>query len=327
MPVITSIHPHMNITKTNRPSHQFARLTALATTFTLALALESAVAAKPAPPAYTTSVIARGLHRPTGIVASVDEEIYFSEVPNPGVPNAGNAVKKLDLEENEITTVHEGEPEPTNLALDHRGTLYWTCKSAGVILEMNADGTASPLLRNLKKPSGIALDKKGNVYFTEVPTPGVPGTAGGSNSVSAFDGTGTEVLHVGEPEPTDIASTRRGEIYWTCKSAGVILEQDADGKTTTLLRGLSKPTGIALNHKGTKLFWTEVPTPGVSGANGGTNKVWELNLKTKVKTLVDSGDPEPTDVTVDRDGSIYWTCTSAGVIVKAKPARRDRNDD
>ncbi len=317
----------MNNTKTNRPSHQFARLTALATTFTLALALESAVAAKPAPPAFTTSVVARGLHRPTGIVASVNEEIYFSEVPSPGVANAGNAVKKLDLEENEITTLHEGEPEPTNLALDHCGNLYWTCKSAGVILEMDSDGVTTPLLKSLKKPSGIAIDKKGNVYFTEIPNPGVSGTAGGKNSVSAFDGTGIEVLRAGEPEPTDIASDRRGEIYWTCKSAGVIQMQDTKGKTTTLLSGLPKPTGIALNHKGTKLFWTEVPTPGVSGAKGGTNKVWELNLKTKVQTLVNGGDPEPTDVTVDRDGSIYWTCTSAGVIVKAKPTRRDRDED
>jgi DNA-binding beta-propeller fold protein YncE len=328
MPVITSIHPHMNITKTNRPSHKFARLTALATTFTLALALESAVAAKPTPPpAYTTSVIARGLQRPTGIVSSVNEEIYFSEVPSPGVPNAGNAVKRLDLEGNEIVTVHEGEPEPTNLALDHCDTLYWTCKSAGVILRMNADGTASPLLQNLQKPSGIALDRKGNVYFTEIPTPGVPGPAGGTNRVSAFDGSGIEVLTTGEPEPTDIASNRRGEIYWTCKSAGVILTQDIHGKTTTLLSGLPKPTGIALNHKGTKLFWTEVPTPGVGGANGGTNKVWELNLKTKVRTLVNNGDPEPTDVTVDRDGSVYWTCTSAGVIVKAMPTPRHRSRD
>ena len=297
--------------------------------FSLALTLDAS-AAKPAPPAreFTTTVIAKGLHRPTGIVAGADEEIYFSEIPHPGVPNAGNAVKMLDTEDGTITTLHEGEPEPTNLALDQRENLYWTCKSAGVILERDSNGVTTPLLKGLQKPSGIALDRQGNVYFTQLPTPGVPGPAGGKNSVSVFDGQHTAVLHEGEPEPTDIASGKRGDIYWTCKSAGVILEQDIDGKTSVLLTGLTKPTGIALNRKGTLLYWTEVPTPGVGGAAGGQNKVWELNLRTKVKTLVHSGDPEPTDVTVDRDGAVYWTCSSAGVIVEAKlKSRLDRDDD
>ena len=292
----------------------------------IALTLDAS-AAQPARE-FTTTVVARGLHRPTGLVAGADDEIYFSEIPSPGVPMAGNAVKMLDLEDGTITTLHEGEPEPTNLALDHCENLYWTCKSAGVILERDGKGVTTPLLKNLLKPSGIALDRKGNVYFTQLPTPGVAGPAGGKNTVSAFDGTNTEVLHEGEPEPTDIASGKRGDIYWTCKSAGVILEQDIDGKTSVLLSGLTKPTGIALNRKGTLLYWTEVPTPGVGGAAGGLNKVWELNLRTNVKTLVHSGDPEPTDITVDRDGTLYWTCSSAGVIVEAKAKRgHDRDDD
>ncbi len=295
-----------------------------------ALSLALALDATAAPPAqeFTTRVIAKGLHRPTGIVAGGDEQIYFTEVPSPGVPGAGNAVKVLDTEDDTITSLHEGEPEPTNLALDRKGNLYWTCKSAGVILEQDRKGVTTKLLMGLAKPSGIALDGRGNVYFTQLPTPGIPGPKGGTNSVSVFDGKATTVLHMGEPEPTDIASGRRGDIYWTCKTAGVILEQDIDGKTTVLLKDLNKPVGIALNRKGTKLYWTEVPTPGIGGANGGLNKVWELDLRTNVKTIVHSGDPEPTDVTVDRDGVIYWTCSSAGVIVEAKVKRgRDRDDD
>lgn len=318
----------MNPTRTTFKKNVLLKRISLAA-IGLVMALDAS-AAKPAPPAreFTTSVVARGLARPTGIVAGADEEIYFSEVPRPGVPMAGNAVKMLDLEDGSITTLHEGEPEPTNLALDHCETLYWTCKSAGVILARDGKGVTTPLLRGLQKPSGIALDRKGNVYFTEVPTPGIAGPAGGSNTVSAFDGKGTEVLNAGDPEPSDIASGKRGDIYWTCKSAGVIVEQDIDGKTTVLLRGLNKPTGIALNRKGTLLYWTEVPTPGIGGAAGGQNKVWEYNLRTKVKTLVNGGDPEPTDVTVARDGSVYWTCTSAGVIVEAKlKGRRDSRDD
>ena len=299
----------------------WTRIGIAALSLTLVADVSAAPAAKPTPE-FTTRVVARGLHRPTGIVAGPDEVLYFSEVPSPGVAGAGNAVKMLDVEDGTVTTLHEGEPEPTNLALDHCENLYWTCKSAGVILERNDKGVTTPILRGLLKPSGIAIDRKGNIYFTQVPTPGVPGKAGGKNTVSVNDGTVTAVLHEGEPEPTDIAAGKRGDIYWTCKSAGVILEQDIDGKTSVLLSGLNKPTGIALNRKGNMLYFTEVPTPGVGGTAGGQNKVWELNLKTKAKTLVHSGDPEPTDVSVDDEGTIYWTCSSAGVIVEAKSKSR-----
>ena len=276
---------------------------------------------------FTTRVVASGLHRPTGIVAGPDDEIYFSEVPNPGVPGAGNAVKMLDLEDGSIATLHTGEPEPTNLALGRRGSLYWTCKSAGVILEQGRDGVTTPVLKNLTKPSGVAVDRQGNIYYTQLPTPGVPGSQGGTNSVAVFNGTTSVVLHKGEPEPTDITVDKKGEFYWTCKSAGVILAQTGTGSTTVLLSGLNKPTGIALNKKGDRLYWTEVPTPGVSGRNGGQNKVWELNLRTNVRTLVHSGDPEPTDVTVNDDGDVYWTCSSAGVIVEAKRAKKSDDRD
>lgn len=270
---------------------------------------------------FKTRVVASGLNRPTGIVAGGDE-LYFTEIPNPGTPNAGNGVKRLDLCDWTITTVNTGEPEPVNISMDRRGQIYWTCKSAGVILTQDDDGEIMPVLRDLQKPSGIAIDRWGRVFFTQIPTPGVPGTMGGMNNVSVLTRHGVSVLNMGEPEPQDIAVSRKGELYWTCKTAGVILERDVRGEVGVLVSGLNQPVGIALNRLGDRLYWTEVPTPGVSGANGGENKVWELNLRTMKKTLVDAGDPEPTDITVDRDGRLYWTCSSAGVIVEAQRQRR-----
>ena len=274
---------------------------------------------------YQTRVVARGLHRPTGIAIRGNDTIYFTEVPTPGVNgmNGGsNTVNQFDLSRNRITTLHMGEPEPVNITVGTDDNLYWTCKSAGVILEQDEDGVTSVFLRGLNKPSGIAVDHSDNVYFTQVPTPDVNGMNGGSNTVSVSDGTTTHVLTLGEPEPTDIVVARNGDLYWTCKSANVILEQSAeDGVVRVLLRQLDKPTGIAIDRKGRNLYFTEVPTPGVSGRNGGRNKVWELDLKTGVRTVVNAGDPEPTDLAVARNGNLYWTCSSAGVIIEAKPAR------
>lgn len=267
---------------------------------------------------YRLRVVAQGLSRPVGIALEGNDTIYFTEIPTPGVAGGANAVKRLELDTCDVATLHEGEPEPVNIALDRHGNIYWTCKSAGVILVQDEEGMTDTLLDELQKPSGIAVDRHGSVYFTEIPSPGVPGAG---NKVSVFDGSEVTVLHEGEPEPTDIVVSRRGELYWTCKSAGVILEQ-VDGVTTTLLDGLDNPTGIALDRRGKTLFFTEVPTPGVPGSAGGRNKVWEVDLETLERRVVNEGDPEPTDVAVAKNGSVYWTCTSAGVIVEAKPVRK-----
>ena len=271
---------------------------------------------------FKTRVVASGLNRPTGITVQGNHTIYFTEVPTPGVNgmNGGsNAVRQLNLLNKQITTLHMGEPEPVNIIVGQDNELYWTCKSAGVILTQDDEGETGVFLRGLAKPSGIAMDRCGNIYFTQVPTPGVNGMNGGSNSVIFTYGTNTVVLHSGEPEPVDIVVSKDGGVYWTCRSAGVILERSSeDGQTRVLLNGLNKPNGIAIDHQGRNLYFTEVPTPGVSGNNGGQNKVWQYDLTTGVKTLVHSGDPEPTDIAVARNGNLYWTCTSAGVIVEAR---------
>ncbi len=286
------------------------------------LAVATAFAAGEKTEQFKTRVVASGLHRPTGIAIQGNHTIYFTEVPTPGVSgmNGGsNSVSQFSLFNRRITRLHTGEPEPVNIIVGQDNDLYWTCKSAGVILTQDDEGETSVFLGGLQKPSGIGMDRCGNIYFTQVPTPGVNGMNGGLNNIVFTIGTNQVVLNAGEPEPVDIVAARNGDAYWTCKSAGVILERSVeDGRVSPLLTGLNKPVGIAIDREDRNLYFTEVPTPGVGGMNGGQNKVWQYDLKTGVKTLVNSGDPEPTDVAVSRSGNIYWTCTSAGVIVEAR---------
>ena len=274
---------------------------------------------------YTFKVVASGLAKPTGIAVDEDE-VYFTEVPMPGLAGGMNAVKKLDLETKTITLLHSGEPQPVNIVSGRDGTIYWVCLTAGVILKIDEHGATTPFLQGLDHPSGIAISKQGTVYLTEVPTPGV---AGGNNGVfSTRDGLHIKTIHTGEPEPVDVAVAPNGDLYWTCRTAGVILVRRAsDGMISVFLSGLQKPTGIAIDGPGKNLYFTEVPTPGVSGANGGTNKVSKFDLRTGKRTVIHMGDPEPTDVAAGPGGSVYWTCTSAGVIVQARPNRGDGKDD
>jgi sugar lactone lactonase YvrE len=309
--------------------------TVIGATCVALLGLVSPVAAQqasrevPATPQYTLSVVARGLQKPTGLAVRGSDELYFTELPTPGVagPNGGrNRVSRLDLESGDIENITTGEPEPTNLAVASDGDVYWTCKSAGVILRLMEEGGVSLFASNLDRPSGITIFRRNTVVFTQVPTPGVPGSAGGTNNVSVIHGLGKFVINAGEPEPVDVVVSRRGDLYWTCKTAGVILKRSIDtGVVAPLLTGLAAPTGIALDHKGETLVFTEVPTPGVAGSQGGRNRVRAMNLRTGAVRSINEGDPEPTDVAVARNGNIYWTCTSAGVIVEAKRiGRRER---
>ena len=156
---------------------------------------------------YKFKVVASGLARPTGIAVD-DDTVYFTEVPHPGVGGSTNAVKKLDLEDGAIQSLHFGEPEPVNIVVGRDGTIYWVCKSAGVILKQDENGVTTAFLTGLHKPSGIAISKKGVVYFTEVPTPGIPG---GMNGVfSSSDGSNIQTIHLGEPEPVDPPSPTQG---------------------------------------------------------------------------------------------------------------------
>lgn len=263
---------------------------------------------------YRFSVVASGLQRPVGIAVEGSETIYFTLVPTPGVGGGSNGIASLDLETGAITMLHDGEPEPVNIVVDRQGDIYWSCKSAGVILKQTEEGVTSLFLGGLDQPSGIAVSKRGNVYFTEIPNPGVPNAG---NRVSVSNGTTKMVLHEGEPEPQDIVIARNGNLYWTCKSAGVILQR-IKGETSVLVDGLNHPVGLAIDHKGETLYFTEVPTPGVPGSAGGQNRVNALDLRTRRVRLIHEGDPEPTDIAVARNGNLYWTCTVAGVIVEAK---------
>lgn len=278
---------------------------------------------------YKVTLVMSGLNKPTGLAID-DDVLYFTEVPTPGMPGGMNAVKQLDLEDKKITTLHMGEPQPVNIAVGRDGSLYWACLSAGVILKRDPKGVTTEFIIHLPSPSGIAVDRQNTLYFTEVPTPGVPGPSGGTNGVfSTSDGGVTiETLHMGEPEPVEITVARNGDLYWACRSAGVILKRSAkEGTVSEFITGLNKPTGITIDRKGRNLYFTEVPTPGVSGANGGSNKVSKYDLRTGETSLIHFGDPQPNAVAVASDGTVYWTCTSAGVILKARPVRCDRDDE
>lgn len=289
------------------------------------LAISMAVASVAALQAdtYKVEILREGLERPTGIMASRWNTIYYSEIPEPGVHGGANKVSALNLRSGQTRVLSEGEPNPVNISVDTRGSVYWACQTAGVILKYTRHGGKSVFLGDptgadpvIYSPTGLDVDRNGDVVFTELIDPGTKG----ANMVSVSDGTNISTISDSEPAPTDIVIGYDGTAYWTCATAGVILKRSPAGVISLLLDGLKNPTGIDLDTKGQRLYWTEIPTPGVGGDESG-NTINEINLKTMKRTVVATGFPQPQDVTVTRDGTVYWTCQKAGVIARAKPVR------
>jgi DNA-binding beta-propeller fold protein YncE len=278
---------------------------------------------------FDVNIIATGLNQPVGLAASAlgdSDTLYFTETPQAAMgvgTNGSNTISKLTLSTGQVSVLNRGDPQPTSVVQDAQGNLYWTSRAPGVIMMQAPSGDCAILAWGLQQPIGIALDAAGeNLYFTEDPTYGVPGVNGGENRVSQLNlvsGART-VLNALDPAPWNIAIAKNGDAYFTCRSAGIIIHQDGTTqKQSPMLTGLQQPTGIALDPAGENLYYTEVPTPGVSGANGGTNAITKYNLASGTGTLVHSGDPYPNSLAVAPNGNVYWTCTSAGVIIEAKP--------
>lgn len=273
---------------------------------------------------FRKEVILDGLEQPTGITVDLYGNLYFTELPTPGVSGANggsNRVNSYNSRRGRIRVITEGEPEPTNLTVSSFGNLYWTCRSAGVILSSARFGRRDPrvVFSELEQPVGIDTAPFANVlFFTEVPEPGEFGGANRVNVSFKFFGTQfTFPISTGEPEPSDVAVGLDGTVYWTCKTAGVILRRGVDGSISPVLENLESPIGLDIDWFG-RLYFTEVPTPGVSGDNGGRNRVVRYNPRTEQMLVISEGEPEPQDVTVSVTGrTIYWTCRTAGVIIRA----------
>jgi len=281
------------------------------------LSLSALAAALPAQ-TYQKQVLLQNLQSPHGIHVAANGDLYYTQIPQPGVSGGTNTVSVRDGATGAISVLATGEPEPVQITMDAAGDLYWSCRSAGVILRRSG-GSNSVFHTGLAMPSGIAADGAGGLYITQLPTAGTPGSMGGTNTVDVLRNGALTNISTGEPEPFDITVGRNGMVYWTCRTAGVILRFDpaAGGPRELLLNGLDNPTGIDVDDDG-NIYFTEVPTPGVPGTMGGQNKVWKYAPRTAQFTLLSAGEPEPVDVTVQPDGSaVYWTCRTAGVIIKS----------
>lgn len=101
-----------------------------------------------------------------------------------------------------------------------------------------------------------------------------------------------------------------GRIYWADSDSQVIQSANLDGTgLTTLVSGLSRPHGVAVDRAGGKIYWTDY----------GTDKVQRADLDGQnVEDLVTTNLATPVDIELDAEnGMMYWLDQGPDLIWRA----------
>jgi probable HAF family extracellular repeat protein len=206
---------------------------------------------------------------------------------------------------------------PTGVAVDGYGNLFFADSSNNVIREVNTNGLISTMAGNgtigyggdgsaatnasLSNPTGVAVDGYGNVFIAdagnnvirEVNTNGVIATVAGNGTVG-YGGDGSAATNASLSNPTGVAVDGYGNVFIADAGNNVLREVDTNGIITTVAgngglgyggdggaatsANLNYPTGVAVDGYG-NLFVMDT----------GNNVVREVNPGGIITTIAGNG--------------------------------------
>ncbi|NWJ41973.1 MAG: PKD domain-containing protein [Geothrix sp.] len=262
---------------------------------------------------FTYTQVASGLARPTGLaLGGANTLVVSQESTNP----LDASIARVDLRTGALRVQGADPAVRSGIAANHAGRLYWVDANRGALMTQGAtDGAPSVLHAGGMLPAtALAVDSADRVYLAGTTS------SGGTAAVIVRGGAISAIPDPAGPEKTTLVAAASGDLYWTSSAAGLIYHRAPDGSGGVVLSGLKAPRGLALDTSENLLYFTEVPTPGVAGASGGKNTVNALDLTSMTRTVIHSGDPQPSAVAVAPNGNVYWTSTSRGVVMAAVPS-------
>ncbi len=267
----------------------------------------------PAAAPFTYTQVASGLAKPTGLALGGANTLVVSQEPtNP----LDASIARVDLRTGALRVQGADPAVRSGIAANHAGRLYWVDANRGALMTQGATESAPSVLHagGMLPATALAVDSADRVYLAGTTS------SGGTAAVIVRGGAISAIPDPAGPEKSTLVAAASGDLYWTSSAAGLIYHRAPDGSGSVILSGLKAPRGLALDASENLLYFTEVPTPGVAGASGGKNTVNALDLTSMTRTVIHSGDPQPSAVAVAPNGNVYWTSTSRGVIMVAVPS-------
>lgn len=224
--------------------------------------------------------------------------------------------------------------DPFALAITRDGTLYVAdAGDTNRIRKVDAEGTVTTLPGAFDTPSGIALDRKGNVFVTDtgantirrITPEGAVTTFAGDGTAGLRDGAAAQARFNG---PIGVAADDKGNVYVADSYNDRIRLITPDGPVRTLAGGdapgftdgqgaaaaFDTPTALALDHDG-----------GLIVADTGNDAIRKIDQQGQVSTIAHSDRNDgagllkgPVGLAATWDGYLYAT-TARGRVVQISP--------
>jgi hypothetical protein len=180
-------------------------------------------------------------------------------VANPAVDSEGNIFvtfsgprgQRVPVSLYKITANYSVKPfvtslmNPSGLALDRAGNLFVSCRNDGTVHRVSPDGLAEPWIEGMGIATGIAFDRAESLYV-------------GDRSGTIFKvGPNREIFVFATIEPSvaayHLAFHPSGDLYVTgptTSSYDRVYRITQGGEVTTFYRGLGRPQGLAFDREG-----------------------------------------------------------------------------
>ena len=193
---------------------------------------------------------------PVSIGVQVADNLH--PVASPAVDSFGNTYVTFSGERGQrvpvslykITANYSVKPfvtsliNPSGLALDRMGNLYVSCRNDGTIHRISADGRAEQWIEGMGIATGIAFDRSENLYV-------------GDRSGTIFKiNPGREIFVFATIEPSiaayHLAFHPNGDLYVTgptTSSFDRVYRISSGGDVSTFFRGLGRPQGLAFDRE------------------------------------------------------------------------------
>jgi len=193
---------------------------------------------------------------PVSIGVQIADNLH--PVANPAVDAFGNTYVTFSGERGQrvpvslykITANYSVKPfvtslmNPSGLALDRVGNLYVSCRNDGTIHRISPDGRAEPWIEGMGIATGIAFDRNENLYV-------------GDRSGTIFKiNPGREIFVFATIEPSiaayHLAFHPDGDLYVTgptTSSFDRVYRISSGGDVSTFFRGLGRPQGLAFDRE------------------------------------------------------------------------------
>lgn len=230
-----------------------------------------------------------------GAPACLGQQIYFADIFNPTLDDG--AIRRVDLDGGTPSDVIITGGGLRSLDVDATtGRIYWCDVNTASIMQANIDGSnVEPLIStNIQFPAAIRIDHAN------------PGVVWGDASAEEIDRGGLDGSGPFTVIPTPFyrgltLDGAGGFVYWTTtitSTSGNIMRCTSGGANpVAVITGQGKPTGVAVDPVGGKVYWTD----GVLGV------VRRANLNgSGVQTLFGPGFPAR-GIALDLIASkVYW---------------------